>query len=233
MPEPSDQVPAATGHGRLRTSHADREHAIEMLKAAYVQGMLTKDELDARVGQALTSRTYADLAALTTDIPPAPAAASQADPGPPPTAGQGGCRVGRLPGRVAAGSGGCLVIAFAAMQVHRLADPGNAPGTLPASLALPSFLVALTAVFAALFIVIAGAATAVEQRRSLRQLPPRQGPGGHGLGGGQRGGAGPGPVPTGPRTDLTSADLRAHKSRQHRQHVPVRAGRHHAAPDAI
>ncbi len=62
------------------------------------------------------------------------------------------------------------------MQVHRLADPGNAPGTLPASLALPSFRVALTAVFAALFIVIAGAATAVEQRRSLRQLPPRQGP---------------------------------------------------------
>ena len=77
--------------------------------------------------------------------------------------------------RAAAGSGGCLVIAFAAMQVHRLADPGNAPGTLPASLALPSFRVALTAVFAALFIVIAGAATAVEQRRSLRQLPPRQG----------------------------------------------------------
>ncbi len=34
MAEPSDQMPAATGHGRLRTSHADREHAIEMLKAA-------------------------------------------------------------------------------------------------------------------------------------------------------------------------------------------------------
>ena len=36
-----------------------------MLKAAFVQGRLTKDELDARVGQTFASRTYADLAALT------------------------------------------------------------------------------------------------------------------------------------------------------------------------
>ena len=49
--------------------HADREHAIGTLKAAFVQGMLTKDELDARVGQAFAARTYADLAALTADIP--------------------------------------------------------------------------------------------------------------------------------------------------------------------
>jgi hypothetical protein len=30
-----------------------------VLKAAFVQGRLTKDELDARVGQAFASRTYA------------------------------------------------------------------------------------------------------------------------------------------------------------------------------
>jgi DUF1707 SHOCT-like domain len=34
--------------GRLRASHADREQAIGILKAAYVQGRLTKDELDTR-----------------------------------------------------------------------------------------------------------------------------------------------------------------------------------------
>jgi hypothetical protein len=55
--------------GQLRTSHADREQAIGVLKAAFVQGRLTKDEFDSRVGQVLASRTYADLAALTADIP--------------------------------------------------------------------------------------------------------------------------------------------------------------------
>ena len=55
--------------GRLRTSHADREQAIRVLKAAFVQGLLTKDEFDQRVGQAFASRTYADLGALTADIP--------------------------------------------------------------------------------------------------------------------------------------------------------------------
>ena len=55
--------------GQLRTSHADREQAIDVLKAAFVQGRLTKDEFDLRVGRVLASRTYADLAALTADIP--------------------------------------------------------------------------------------------------------------------------------------------------------------------
>jgi len=55
--------------GRLRTSHADREQAIGVLKAAFVQGRLTKDEFDSRVGQVFASRTYADLDALTSDIP--------------------------------------------------------------------------------------------------------------------------------------------------------------------
>src|SRR5215471_11928124 len=59
----------ASGLGHLRASHADRERAIGTLKAAFVHGMLTKDELDLRVGQALASRTYAELAALTADIP--------------------------------------------------------------------------------------------------------------------------------------------------------------------
>jgi hypothetical protein len=53
----------------MRASHADREHVIDTLKAAFVQGRLTKDELDLRAGQAFAARTYADLAALTADIP--------------------------------------------------------------------------------------------------------------------------------------------------------------------
>jgi Domain of unknown function (DUF1707) len=69
---PGDEIAAgAGGRGRLRASHADREQAIEVLKAAFVQGRLDRDEFKLRVGRALASRTYANLAALTADIPPA------------------------------------------------------------------------------------------------------------------------------------------------------------------
>jgi hypothetical protein len=47
---------------------------IGVLKAAFVQGRLTKDELDARAGYALSARSHADLAALIADLhwPPRP-----------------------------------------------------------------------------------------------------------------------------------------------------------------
>jgi hypothetical protein len=70
MAETPDQVPAAAGGGDLRASHADRERVIGILKAAFVQGRLAKDEFDLRVGQALASRTYAELAVVTADLPP-------------------------------------------------------------------------------------------------------------------------------------------------------------------
>ena len=60
---------AAADRGRLRASHADRERVIEVLKTAFVQGRLTKDELETRAGQTFAARTYADLAALTADLP--------------------------------------------------------------------------------------------------------------------------------------------------------------------
>ena len=70
MAKPGDDMAApAAGRGRLRASHADREHVLDVLKAAFVQGLLTKHELDMRVGQTFASRTYAELAALTADIP--------------------------------------------------------------------------------------------------------------------------------------------------------------------
>ena len=59
----------AEGRGRLRASHADREQVIHALKAAFVQGRLNKGELDMRVGQALASRTYAELEVITADVP--------------------------------------------------------------------------------------------------------------------------------------------------------------------
>ena len=60
---------SADEQGQLRASHADRDQAIDVLKAAFVQGRLTKGEFDLRVGRVFASRTYADLGALTADLP--------------------------------------------------------------------------------------------------------------------------------------------------------------------
>ena len=69
MAELPDQRPAAAGHGGSRASRADRERVIGTLKAAFVQGHLDQDELGRRVGQVLDSRTYAELAVITADLP--------------------------------------------------------------------------------------------------------------------------------------------------------------------
>ena len=69
------EMAAEGGHGRLRASDADREHVVGTLQAAYVHGLVTKDELDARLSQTFASRTYAELALITADIPARLAAA--------------------------------------------------------------------------------------------------------------------------------------------------------------
>jgi hypothetical protein len=70
MSEPGHQVAAAwASRGRLRTSHADRERMVDVLKAAFVQGRLTKEEFDVRVGLVFGSRTHAELATVVADLP--------------------------------------------------------------------------------------------------------------------------------------------------------------------
>jgi hypothetical protein len=78
MAEHGHEAEDELSHVHLRASHADRERVIDVLKAAFVQGRLTKDEFDARVGQALASRTDAELAAVAFDLPAGPAAAPPA-----------------------------------------------------------------------------------------------------------------------------------------------------------
>ena len=191
--------PAAAGAARLRAGHADREQVIETLKTAFVDGRLTRDELDARAGRALAARTYADLAALTADILPAPAEPAEQPPaGPtrPPAAAR------RRPlARAAGQSGICLIIAAAAVRVGALFDP-DGPGPNPHhSWAKPFLLIAIIAFLAALGFLGNGLAASVEQRHSRRQLPPGPGPGGHALGAERRGGSGQDPVPPGSRTN--------------------------------
>jgi DUF1707 SHOCT-like domain len=76
MTGPGGEMAAGmASRGAMRTSRAEREQAIELLKIAFVADRLAKDEFDVRAGQALTARTAAELAALTADIPVGPAAA--------------------------------------------------------------------------------------------------------------------------------------------------------------
>jgi hypothetical protein len=70
-------------YARLRVADADRERTADVLRAAFVEGRLTQDELDTRLGLAYAARTYADLAAQTADLP----AAHRPWPSPPAQAG--------------------------------------------------------------------------------------------------------------------------------------------------
>jgi len=123
----------AGGRGHLRASHADREQVIGALTAAFVQGMLIKDEFDLRVGQTFASRTYADLAALTADIPARVAATR-----PLRTSAQAGARV---PGK-AADAAACVGLALVLLAVAALMGPGDFPERLIVLAVFFSFLCA-------------------------------------------------------------------------------------------
>ena len=151
---------AASG-GRMRASHADREQVIDALKTAFAQGRLTKDELDAQTGQALTARTYADLATLTAGIPRGPAAAGPASPPVP---------ARRRPlARAAVKSGVCLMITAAAIGGILLpVDPGG----LSPWFGLMVF-VAVSGLWTAVGIMACAMVTAWDDRSSRRPLPHR------------------------------------------------------------
>jgi hypothetical protein len=148
----------AAGRGAMRASHADREQVIEALKGAFVQGRLTKDELDARAGRALAARTCAELAVLTADIPPAPAVSG-------PTRPLVSARRRPL-ARTAAGSGGCLALAAVAVWASFILDPGGAGADR--SWAGLMLLLGLYAVMAGVCILGSGVANSVQQRPSGR-----------------------------------------------------------------
>jgi len=70
-------VPPAYGHpgfaqpGMLAAA-ADRERTMDVIKAAYGEGRLTKDEFDMRAARAMSARTYAELSAVVADLPSGP-----------------------------------------------------------------------------------------------------------------------------------------------------------------
>jgi hypothetical protein len=235
MTGPDEGGPASRGH--LRAAQADREQTITVLKAAYAQGRLTKDELEARAGQAFASRTYAELATLTADLPadsPAArsaaarsaaagsaaagsaaagsaaagsAAAGSAAGGPPP--GTPGRTMAKAVGR----TGICLLVAVA------LAEGAFLSGNFLLIVAACFALIAASGFFGY------GILDAWQQRRFRGQLPP---------GSGQRRRGSEGRLPgddaartriSPSRADRTRADSRTWPTRAHWTRTDSRADR--------
>ena len=170
MSGPGDHTSAAEGsaaegrdHGDLRASHADRERVVSALKAAFVEGRLTEDELGARVGQVYASRTYAELAKVTAEV--------TADI-PAGLAGLAGAPSARDPWRATKIAWRIEYAVFLPGIVAVLLLPGG-PRTSVAT------AVILTTVVYLLFWIL-GVSLMISSRppkRSGRQLPPRSAPG--------------------------------------------------------
>jgi Domain of unknown function (DUF1707) len=58
----------------MLASSADRERALDVLRAGLAEGRLTHAEFTGRVAQVQASRTYGQLSDLTADLPAGPAA---------------------------------------------------------------------------------------------------------------------------------------------------------------
>jgi Domain of unknown function (DUF1707) len=115
---PVEPEPGARAAGPL-ASPGDRERVIDLLKAAFVQDRITRDEFDARVGRALAAGTHAELAVITADLP---AALIGALPRRPPARARG-----RITMNTAVTGGACMTaVASAAMFAALLTGSGVA-----------------------------------------------------------------------------------------------------------
>jgi hypothetical protein len=165
---------------------------IAALKAAFVQGRLTKDELDGRVGQTFAARTYADLAALTADLP-----AGLTVTQPP---GQAAGARSQLPAK-AAKAATCVGLAVGLLAVASFMGPGNGPERFIA------LLVVFFPLCGSLLVTLMVHAW-LEKRSHRGQLPPRPRQGGQALGAEQNG-----------RPDDDRILCQAHRT-AHARHLP-------------
>jgi Domain of unknown function (DUF1707) len=172
MAKPGDQMAAgAVGRSGLLASDADREQVIDTLKAAFVQALLTKDEFDLRVGQTLGSRTYAELGAVTADIPGRLIGAQL-----PPKRAQAQARA---PGNTVVKSGICtltVLILWASTSAAAVSGPG-------AALIMALFLMSIGVIIAVIAALLSAGIRMLEsqdRKRSCGQPPLRSSPGGSG-----------------------------------------------------
>ena len=157
-----NEMAAEGGRGRLRASDADREHVFGTLKAAYAYGLVTKDEFDVRVSQTFASRTYAELALITADIP-AGLAAAPPPPRPGPAKANPPGHANLTPGeRAMIGTG-----LFAALAIVAALLTGGPVGGLLG-------LGALGSAFVSLFLLGAQVRSSRRNTHSGGHLPPQR-----------------------------------------------------------
>jgi hypothetical protein len=212
-----DEIAAgAGGRGHLRASHADRDQVVGTLKSAFVQGMLAKDEFDLRVGQALASRTYAELAALTADLPAGLAAAL-----PPKPARAGGGQPVLRPGQIITGA----TMLYAGAWVYALMSSKTGENPVPAVLVFLGGFV---------YLLVLAVAAGVAHENRQDKLSGGQRPRGHTLGAG-------GPAfrylpPAGPRRQLPPVDpghRHAAEAARRRRLRPLLLARGHCADGVL
>ena len=170
---PGDQAADAAARGHLRASHADREQVINVLKAAFVQGRLAKDELHARVDQTFASRTYAELAAITADLP---TGLARPEPVRNPARDEGERPVAR-PGPVIGVATGLYAGVWPLALLVPWPQGADGDSVMPAVLIFTATLVYLLVVLISVGYMFA----ARREKHSGGQLPPRRARGGSAL----------------------------------------------------
>src|ERR1039457_4567527 len=129
-----DTSPRASTAGYLRVSDADRDSALAELSEHFQAGRLTAAELDERTGQALSARTWEDLAGLMADLPPPGRRGGDRRRWPPASRIPRPGRLGRCSGgghRIRRGCPGCPRTR-ARCPVPVVADPVRLPRPAPA-----------------------------------------------------------------------------------------------------
>ncbi|MET9526259.1 DUF1707 and DUF4190 domain-containing protein [Streptomyces coeruleorubidus] len=71
-PYPSWQPWQGPGAPSMLASHADRERAVDVLRAGYGEGRMEHGEFEKRVARAYAARTVGELAVLVADLPQGP-----------------------------------------------------------------------------------------------------------------------------------------------------------------
>ncbi len=212
---PGDEKAArAVGGGHLRASYADRDHVIDTLKAAFVQGRLTKDELDLRVGQTFAARTYGELAALTADLPTGLTGARS-----PGRATRAQTRRPVRAAKAAAGAGLALALLAAAV----FSGPGNGPERL---IFLAVFFIPACGLLLGGLLMLH---SRLEKRSQRGQLPPSPKQGGLAVEGEHNGAPGDDRILCEARRDVRTRHLPRHGV-FHRICRPLQVSRHQHRP---
>jgi hypothetical protein len=147
-------VPSAWGGNgpSVLASDEAREHTVEMLKVGYLDGRLTQEEYEHRIGLAYRARTHGELGALMADFP---------RPAPPVPPGVNGKAVGALVCGVLGFFTGITAIPavilghMARREIRRTKEQGDGMAVTALALGYVVSVAVIVALIAAVLLVVA------------------------------------------------------------------------------